>query len=117
MPTTADLYNQTITYAVSISGGKLVFQGKLTARGGEFNIPGNATKAIVDWESPEVAASSAATHLVIQLQITTGNMLGQLKSLIVQYGFLIRFHTFSAVQAALKFHWVPRVINLHNRPA
>ena len=43
MPTTADTYNQAITYAVSISGGKLVFQGKLTAEGGVFNIPGNRT--------------------------------------------------------------------------
>ena len=43
-PTTADPYNQTITYAVSISGGKLVFQGNLTAKGGEFNIPGNRTE-------------------------------------------------------------------------
>ncbi len=43
MPTTADPYNQTITYAVSISGGKLVFQGKLTAEGGVFNVPGNRT--------------------------------------------------------------------------
>ena len=43
MPTTADPYNQTITYAVSISGGKLVFQGNLTAEGGVFNISGNRT--------------------------------------------------------------------------
>ena len=43
-PTTADPNNQTITYAVSISGGKLVFQGDLTAKGGVFNISGNATR-------------------------------------------------------------------------
>ena len=44
MPTTADNNNRTITYAVSISGGKLVFQGRLTAKGGVFNILGNLTK-------------------------------------------------------------------------
>ncbi len=42
-PETSDPYNQNLKPAITLSGGKLVFTDKLTAQGGVFNNPGNAT--------------------------------------------------------------------------
>ena len=67
MPTTADPWNKTITYAVSISGGKLVFQGDLTARGGEFNNPGNATT-----QAPAVYANGGELDFQGKLDLKSG---------------------------------------------